>query len=142
MEARLMYNMTTILAVPPHNVHTLLRPWLLQHHANRVRETNGVVWGVGGQEEEAVLVDGDIKWCVRGGGRVHGLQQHGAFVLVKELGRCVDMVVSAGVGAADNHDGEAGRFGRARVVDTVVVYGGLEEVGVLLDPGWVSGLCA
>lgn len=51
-------------------------------------------------------------------------------MLVEPLGRGVDVVVCAGVGSADDHDGEVGRG-----VDAVIVYGGLEEVFVLGDPG-------
>jgi hypothetical protein len=44
------------------------------------------------------------------------------------------VVVGAGVGAADYHYRVAGGGGGGRVVDAVVVYGGLEEVGVGFEP--------
>ena len=49
-------------------------------------------------------------------------------MLVEEFGGLVDVEVCAGVGAADDHDGEV------IVVDAVVVDGGLEKVGVFLEP--------
>jgi hypothetical protein len=44
------------------------------------------------------------------------------------------VVVGAGVGAADYHYRVAGGCGGGRVIDTVVIHGGLEEVGVGLEP--------
>lgn len=74
------------------------------------------------QKEELALVDVDVDEGVV----LHGFEQHAAAVLVEEFGGAVDVVVGAGVGAADDHDGE--RVG----VDAVVVYGRFEEVGVFL----------
>ena len=50
-------------------------------------------------------------------------------MLIEPFGSFVDVVVCALVGAADYH------YSYARVVDTVVVYGGFEHVGVFGNPG-------
>lgn len=55
-------------------------------------------------------------------------------MLVEELWGRVDVVVSARVGAAYDHDGVALCCGGGGVVDAVVVDGGLEEMGVLFEP--------
>jgi hypothetical protein len=47
------------------------------------------------------------------------------------------MVVSAGVRAADYHHRVPRGCGGGGVVNAVVVYRGLEEVGVGFKPGWV-----
>lgn len=57
-------------------------------------------------------------------------EEHGSAVLIEEFWGGVYVVVCSGVGAADDHYGVAGCAGGGRVVDTVVVDGGLEEVGV------------
>lgn len=66
---------------------------------------------------------------VWGEGGIDDFEQHAAFVLVEPFCCLVDVVVCAFVGTADDHDG----YGI--VVDTVVVYGGFEHVGVFGDPG-------
>lgn len=53
---------------------------------------------------------------------VDDFEQHGAFVLVEPFSSLVDVVVSALVRAADDHDGNS------VIVDAVVVDGGLEHV--------------
>ena len=59
-------------------------------------------------------------------------------MLVEELWGGVDVVVGAGVGAANHHDGQAGGLWAGRVVHAVIVDRWLEEVRVLLDPAMVS----
>lgn len=76
-------------------------------------------------------VNGGMRVC----GRVHGLEQHGAFVLVEEFGCGVDVVVCTGVGTAYHHDGKTGCGRGGGVIDAVVVHRGLEEVGVVFEPG-------
>lgn len=80
-------------------------------------------------------MDGDVLWCGRGGGRVNGFEEHRTLVLVEEFGGRVDVVVGAGVGAADYHYGVAGCVWGGGVVDAVVVDWGTEEVGVGFEPG-------
>lgn len=75
-------------------------------------------------------MDGDVLECGWCGGCIDGFQEHRASVLVEEFGGCVDVVVCSGVRAADYHYGVAGCGGGGGVVDAVVVYGWLEEVGV------------
>lgn len=70
----------------------------------------------------------------RGAGFIDGAEEHGAFILVKEFRGRVDVVVCSGVGAADYHYCVALRGGGGGVVDAVVVYRGLEEVGVGFQP--------
>jgi hypothetical protein len=53
---------------------------------------------VGGQEEHVALADENVFE----GAVVDDLEDHGAAVLVKVFGGCVDVVVCAGVGAADD----------------------------------------
>jgi hypothetical protein len=53
---------------------------------------------VGGQEEHVALPDDDVSEDAV----VDDLECHGAAVLVKPLGRLVDVVIGAGIGAADN----------------------------------------
>lgn len=79
-------------------------------------------------------MDGDVLRGLRVGRVVDCSQEHGAAVLVEEFGGCVDVVVGAGVGAADYHYRVAGGSRGGGVVDTVVVDRGLEEVGVSFEP--------
>jgi hypothetical protein len=85
-------------AVPPHAVHASLGPALLQHDADRVGEAHGVVRRVAGQQEHVAFADDDVAELAV----VDDLEQHGAFVLVKPFRSLVDVVVGAGVGAADD----------------------------------------
>lgn len=80
-------------------------------------------------------MDRDVLEGGRVGARIHSLEQHGAPVLVEEFGSRVDVVVSAGVRAANYHHRVPRGCGRGGVVDAVVVYRGLEEVGVGFKPG-------
>lgn len=75
-------------------------------------------------------MDWDVLGRRWGDGGVDGLKEHGAAVLVEEFGGGVDVVVCAGVGAADYHYCVAGSARGGGVVDAVVVNRGLEEVGV------------
>jgi hypothetical protein len=133
METLLMHLLPTALTIPAQPIQAALRPLLLQHDAHRVREPDGIVWGVRRQQEHVALVDEDVAVLFPGRvRRVDDFQEHAAFVLVEPFGGFVDVVVCAGVGAADDHDGDG------VVVDAVVVYGGLQHVGVFGDPGETS----
>lgn len=83
---------------------------------------------VRGEEEQRALVDRYILElsCTS----VDNLEQHRPTVLVEELRRGINVVVCAGIGAADYHDRVAGGGGGGGVVDAVVVDGRLEKVGV------------
>ncbi|KAF4123477.1 acylpyruvate hydrolase [Geosmithia morbida] len=94
-------------AVPAQAVDGAGRATLLEDDAHRVGEADGVVRRVGRQEEHVALADEDVaEFAV-----VDHLEHHDALVLVEPLGRLVDVVVCAGVGAADNlptiHDSRA-----------------------------------
>lgn len=134
-------NLPTLLTIPPHAIHAPLWPRLLQHNADRIFKSDGIMRRISGQEEHAVLVDGDVDEF-RGfggwGGGVNGLEEHGAFVLEEEFGGGVYVEVGAGVGAADDHYCHADLGG---LVDTIVVYGRLEEVGVFFEPVVVKQRC-
>ena len=83
-------------------------------------------------------MDGNVDEFMWRGRGVDRFQQHRALVLIEEFGGRVDVVVSAGVGTAHDHDGEAGGERGGGGVDAVVVSWGLEEVGVLFEPGRVN----
>jgi hypothetical protein len=102
METLLMHLLPTILTIPPQTIHAPLRSRLLNHHANRVRKAHRVVRDVSGQQEELALIDVDVAELVCRG--LDGFEEHAAFVLEEEFGGAVDVVVCAGVGAADDHD--------------------------------------
>jgi len=85
-------------------------------------------------------VDGDVLWGRRGGRGVNCFEEHGAAVLVEEFGGAVDVVVGAGVGAADYHYCVAGGSRGGGVVDAVVVYRRLEEVRISFEPTGKSSL--
>ncbi|RBQ78392.1 hypothetical protein VDGD_21221 [Verticillium dahliae] len=100
VKGRLVHDGPAAVAVPAHAVEAPRRPALLEHDADRVGEADGVVRRVGGQQEHVALADDDVlEGAV---GRVDDLEGHGALVLVEPLGRRVDVVVGAGVGAADD----------------------------------------
>lgn len=84
-------------------------------------------------------MNGYVYESGRGGGGVDGFEEHGAVELVEEFGRRVDVVVCSGVRAADDHDGVAAGCGR--VIDAVVVDGGLEEVRVVFEPVVSNSSC-
>lgn len=79
-------------------------------------------------------MDGYVLESRRGGAGIDDFEKHGAAVLVEEFGGRVDVVVCASVRAANDHYGVALRGGGGRVIDAVVVDGGLEEVGVFGEP--------
>lgn len=102
-------------------------PVLFQHYAHCVLEPDWIVRRIRRQEEHVALVNVDIAELVV----VDDFEQHGALVLVEPFRGLVDVVVGALVGAAHDHDGDA------VIVDAVVVYGRLEHVRVLGNPGYV-----
>lgn len=85
-------------AVPSHAINRGSGTALLQDDAHRAGEADRVVRRVGGQEEHVALPDDDVSEDAV----VDDLECHGAAVLVKPLGRLVDVVIGAGIGAADN----------------------------------------
>ncbi|EFE39113.1 hypothetical protein TRV_06198, partial [Trichophyton verrucosum HKI 0517] len=121
-------------AVPAQRVFGTLGPGYLQHHAHRVREPDGRVRGVGRQEIERALVDGDVLEGRRAGGGVDHLDHDRALVLVEELRRAVDVVVGPGIGPAHHHDRVSLRGLGRRVVDAVVANRRFEKMSVLLQP--------
>lgn len=88
-------------AVPAHAVDGLGRAALLQDDADGVCEAHGVVRRVWRQQEHVALADDDVAE----GGAVDDFEHHGAAVLVEPFGGFVDVVVGAGVGAADDLGG-------------------------------------
>lgn len=134
-----MYHVTAILTVPPQDVYRVLRPWLLKDDADRVCKADRVVRCVGRQEEQRVLVYGDVDRCMRLSRGIHRFQQHGALVLVEEFWCGVDVVVGAGVRPTHHHDRQAGGFGGGWMINAIVVDGRLKEMRVLLKPVLVSG---
>lgn len=104
--------------------------FLFEDDVDGVGEVDGVVGGVGWEEEYVVLVDDDVFEGVVIGG-VDDFEEYGVVVLVELFGGLVDVVVGVGVGVVDDYDGEV------FVVDVVVVDGGFEEVGVFFKFGGV-----
>ena len=106
MEGALVHHPATNLAVPAQPVQTALGPRLLEHDADGGREADGVMRRVGGQEEHFALADGHVAedGAVVGAGGVllDDFEEHAAAVLVEPFGSRVDVVVCAGVGAADD----------------------------------------
>lgn len=100
MEGRLVDNdaARAIGAVPAHAVERVGRTALLDDHADCIGEADGVVRRVGGEEEHVALADDDVSEV----SIVYDLENHGALVLVEVLGGGVDVVICAGVGAANN----------------------------------------
>ncbi|KFY64587.1 hypothetical protein V497_01651 [Pseudogymnoascus sp. VKM F-4516 (FW-969)] len=90
--------------VPAHFIHAPRRAALLDHDADCVGEADGVVGDVGGEEEHGAFGYGEGA----GGAVVDDLQEEGAAVLVEPFGGGVDVVVCAGVGAADDLVGRRG----------------------------------
>lgn len=95
-----MHHLATLDArtVPAHFIHAPLRAALLDHYADCVGEADGVVWDVWGEEEHRAFGDGE-------GSRddaVDDFEEEGAAVLVEPFGGAVDVVVCAGVWAADD----------------------------------------
>ena len=86
-----------LLAVPPHLVDAVGGPALLKDDAHRVGEAHGVVRRVAGEQEHVALADHDV---LKGPVLVDDLEEHRPLVLVEPLGRLVDVVVCARIGAA------------------------------------------
>jgi hypothetical protein len=103
METLLMHLGPTVLTEPHQAIQAPLRSRLLNNHSHRVRESYRVMRDVPWQQEELAFVDVDVFELVCG--RLDGFEQHAAFVLVEEFGGRVEVVVCAGIGAADDHDG-------------------------------------
>jgi hypothetical protein len=95
----LMNLLSAIPAVPAQSIHAIRRSRLLENNADCVGEADGIVRRVGRQEIHLAFVDVDVAEPDL---RVDDFEEHAAFVLVEPFGGCVDVVVSAGVGAADN----------------------------------------
>lgn len=92
-----MNHLTAVLAVPPHPVNRVLRAFLLEDDANRIREPDRVMRGVGREKEHLPFADDDIPEVTV----VDYFQHHGAFVLVEPFGRLVDVVICSGIWASD-----------------------------------------
>ena len=101
VETLLVHLTPTTLTKPHQTIQTPLRPRLLDHHANRIRETHGVVRDVSREQEQLALVDVDVFELVCSG--LDGFEQHAAFELVEELGGRVEVVVCARVGTSYDH---------------------------------------
>lgn len=105
MKSSLMHNhrLSTRLtaafrAVPAHAINRVRGAALLQDDADGVCEAHRVVRRVGGEEEHVALADDDVaEGCA-----VDDFEGHCAAVLVEPFGGLVDVVVGAGVGAADD----------------------------------------
>ena len=93
-----MDDLLAVLAVPPHAIDGIRGTLLLQHDTDRVGEPYRVVRGVARQKKHLALADDDVPEVPV----VDHLEHHGALVLVEPLGSLVDVVVGAGVGAADD----------------------------------------
>ena len=131
VKTRLVHNLPAPLTIPPQRIHTIRRTGLLEHNPNGISEANGIMRRIRREEKHAAFVNRNVAVGRFQGGRFGGLddfKEHGAFVLVEPFGGGIDVVVCAGVGAADDHDGYV------VVVDAVVIYGGFEEVGVFFEP--------
>lgn len=95
-----MNNLTALTrsAIPSHAVNRPSGTALLKHNSYRVGKANGVVRGVGRQEKHVALVDDQISKDTV----IDDFEYHCAAVLIKPLWCLVDVVIGAGVGAADN----------------------------------------
>ena len=71
---------------------------MLKHDAYRIGKADGVVGSIGRKQEHLAFADWDVAMF----GVVYDFQEHGASVLVEPFGGRVDVVVCAGVGAADD----------------------------------------
>ena len=98
-----MHNLKTDLAVPAWGIETVLGVRLLEPDSDRGSEADRVVRRVGREEEHFALADGDVAGRGRSGGiGVDGFEWHAASILAEPFHGRVDVVVSAGVGAADD----------------------------------------
>ncbi len=98
VESSLMHNLLAALAVPPHAIKRVVGTLLLKDDANRIGKADGVVRGVGWQQEHIAFANDDIPENAT----VDDLEHHGALVLVKPFGCLVDVVVCSGVGTTDD----------------------------------------
>ena len=128
VETLLIHHFPAVLTIPSQRIHTVSRSRLLQYNANRIGKTNGIVRRIGRKEKHLTFTDGDVAVRWRGV-FVDDFEEHGAAVLVEPFCGGVDVVVCSGIRTADNHDRHI------FVVDTVIVDWGLEEVGILFEPG-------
>lgn len=85
-------------AVPTHAVNGFCGTTLLEDEADCVGEADGVVRGVGREEEHVALANDDVAENAV----IDNFEHHGTAVLVEPLRSLVDMVVGAGVGPADD----------------------------------------
>lgn len=103
VESFLIHFLPAVLAVPAKTIEAALRSWLLNHNADRIGETNGVVWCFGWQEKHIAFVDVDIAEeffaCIV---PVDGLEKHGALILVEPLCCVVDVIICACIWATDD----------------------------------------
>lgn len=90
--------------------------------------------GIGWEQEQGALLDGNILERGWISGCVDGLEKHRSSMLIEELRGGVNVVVCSRVGAADNHDGVAGCGRGGRVVDAVVIYWRLKEMRIGFEP--------
>lgn len=98
-----MDHFATSLAVPAQAVEAAFGAGLLEHDADGGGEADGVVWRVGGQKEHFALADGNVaEDGVGARGVVDDFEQHAATVLVEPFRGRVNVVVCAGVWAADD----------------------------------------
>lgn len=98
-----MHHFAANLAVPAQAVEAAFGAGLLEHDADGGGEADGVVRRIGGQKEHFALADGNVaEGGVGAGGVVADFEQHAATVLVEPFRGRVNMVVCAGVGAADD----------------------------------------
>ena len=106
------------------------------------------MWRIWRKEEELAFADGNVAegglgggcavaWGERVGGGVDDAEEHGAAVLVEELGGGVDMVVCSGVGTANDLEGWAvsGREGERSVgwIDGVWCDGACERTMTVMS---------
>lgn len=103
VERAFMHHFATNLAVPAQAVKAAVGAELLEHDADGGGEADGVVWRVGWQKEHFALADGNVaEDGVGAAGAVDDFEQHAATVLVEPFRGRVNVVVCAGVWAADD----------------------------------------
>jgi len=59
-------------------------------------------------------------------------------MLIEELWRAVDMIVRTGIRSSYDHHCQTRSAGRRRMVDTIIVDWGLQEMRIFLKPGCTS----
>ncbi|KFZ04573.1 hypothetical protein V502_10048, partial [Pseudogymnoascus sp. VKM F-4520 (FW-2644)] len=100
MELHLMHHLSALDArtVPAHFIHAPLWAALLDYYPHGVGEADGIVRDVGREEEHRAFGDGQGA----GDDAIDDFEEEGATVLVEPFGGAVDVVVCAGIGAADD----------------------------------------